>query len=656
MSRLYGWAGRMLDIDLSTGKIEKEPLSRDWATEYVGGSGFLARILYDEVGPEVDALSPENIALVGAGPLCGTLAPSAGRYEVAAKSPLTGIYGRSSGGGNFGPEMKWAGYDVIIVRGKSESPVYLWIEDDHVELRDASHLWGQTISATRGMICDELGDPDIASLLVGPAGENLCFQSAIISDLTRAAGKCSIGAVWGSKKFKGVAVRGSRGVNVAKPAEFLELCKALCQRFKEDPLYETHSKYGTLSWVGAAYSRSPVGKGLTGGLGAKDIEEAAFDPLIEKNLACFGCPLHCSHFLNVKEGKYKGTKGEGLEGNVQIWGIGMRTLSAAFLARYNTLCNELGLNVDAPANSINWAMNLWQAGIINKADTDGLEITWGNEDVVLELTRKIAYKEGFGELLDGYPLRAAKRLGKGAERYASHNKGSYTYNFGPGVGTQLHYTLALNVATRGFDHLTGGPTIYTADFRNEWGITHELLARLGQERYGDPKVLIEPWTADPKKAHVVYDFENLCAAADMTGICKFATRYCLCVTGINVQDISELLTTATGEKFTAEDVIKAAEREFALERAFNAREGIRRIDDYPFFLRWLVEHGEPNPVFNYEELPVTLENYDLVLDEYYRVQGCDLETGIPTRAKLEQLGLNNVAEDLAKRKVHRSKG
>ena len=153
------------------------------------------------------------------------------------------------------------------------------------------------------MICDELGDPDVATLLIGPAGENLCFMSCIISDLTRAAGKNSIGAVWGSKKFKGVAARGSQGVNIAQPAEFLKLCKALCQRLKEDPLYETHSKYGTLSWVGGAYSRSPVGKGLTGGQGAQAIEEPAFDPLIEKNLACFACPLHCSHFLSVKEGK-----------------------------------------------------------------------------------------------------------------------------------------------------------------------------------------------------------------------------------------------------------------------------------------------------------------------------------------------------------------
>ncbi len=337
MVTTYGWAGKILDINLTTGKIETESLSKDWATKYIGGSGFMARVLYNEVGPEVDALSPENIALIGQGPLSGTLAPSSGRYEVAAKSPLTGIYGRSNGGGNFGPEMKWAGYDLIIIRGKSENPVYLWIEDDHVELRDASNLWGQTISVARRMICDELGDPDIATLLIGPAGENLCFTSCIISDLTRAAGRTSIGAVWGSKKFKGVAARGSQGVNIAHPAEFLQLCKALSKRFKEDPLYETHVKYGTISWVGSAHGRGRSSGGEVGGKRRIGIEETDFDSLIEKNLACFGCPLHCSHFLNVKEGKYKGTKGEGIEGNVQIFAMGMRTCNSGFLCQYTNL-------------------------------------------------------------------------------------------------------------------------------------------------------------------------------------------------------------------------------------------------------------------------------------------------------------------------------
>ena len=454
-----GWAGKILNVDLTTRKIETESLSKEFAIKYLGGSIFGARILYDEVGPEVDALSPENIIIIGQGPLSGTLAPSASRYQLVTKSPLTGILGRSNGGGNFGPEMKWAGYDLIIIRGKSENPVYLWIEDDHVELRDASHLWGQATFTARHLIHDEIGDPDIATLLIGPAGENLCFSSAVICDTSRAAGRCSIAAVWGSKKLKGVAVCGSTGVNVAKPADFLQLCKTLWQRFKQSPFYESHGRYGTLSWVGGAYSRFAAATKVTG-MGrierAEALEETAFKPLLEKDLACFGCPMHCNHFFNVKRGKYKGTRGEGLEGNQQIFAMGMRAHNAAFLCRFVNLCSELGLNTDAPGAAINWAMHLWEAGIITKADTDGLELTWGNEDTILELVRKMAYKEGFGEILDSHPLRGADKLGRGSEMYASHGKGAYIFNFGPGIMSTLSYTLACNVATRGFHHLTGG--------------------------------------------------------------------------------------------------------------------------------------------------------------------------------------------------------
>ncbi len=651
MATMNGWAGKILKVDLSEHKIESEVLPRDWAEKYVGGSGFGARVLYDEVGPDIDPLDPKAVIIIGQGPLSGTLAPASGRYELVAKSPLTGIYARSNGGGNFGPEMKWAGYDLIIICGKSENPVYLWIEDDHVELRDASHLWGHTTWETRQMICQELGDPDVATLLIGPAGENLCFSSCVISDLSRAAGKCSIGAIWGSKNLKGVACRGSKGVTVAKPKDLLLLSNSLRKRFKEDPLYETHTRYGTTGWVGGAYARSPLVRMLFA-KGSEAIEEKAFAPLYKKKLACFGCPLHCSNFYDVKKGKYKGTKGEGIEGNLQLWvGIGCRGFDAAFLCRVNNLCNQLGVNLDSLGAAINWAMTLYEAGIITKADTDGLEVTWGNEDVMLELLRKMAYKEGFGELLDTHPVRAAQRLGRGSEKYATHTKGLYAGMAGTGIGTSLAYTLALNVATRGFDHLVGGPTIYSLGMREEWGITREYLSKLGQERYNDPNSLTEPWSADAVKAQVVYEFENLCAICDMTGVCKFASWWALSLTGLGMADFSKLLSVTTGLNFAEEDLVRAAEREFMLERAYNAREGIRRVHDYPFSLRWQLEHGEPHPIYDHRMLPVKFEDYDMVLDEYYSLRGCDLKTGIPTRAKLEKLGLKDVADDMEKRKI-----
>ena len=656
---LYGWAGKILNVDLTTGKIETEALDKDWAKKYIGGNGFGARILYDEVGPEVDPLSPENIAVITQGPLAGTLAPASGRCEVVAKSPMTGILARSNVGGNFGPEMKWAGYDIITIRGKSEKPVYLWIAGDHVELRDASHLWGKDVWEAQPIIADELKDTvadkhyhaNIATLLIGPAGEHLALTSCIMCGPSRSVAAGSIGAVWGSKNLKGIAIWGNKGVNLARPAEFLQVCKTLRENFKDDPLYETVREWGTISWVGGAYSRSPAGKAMSGGVRNEAIEESGFKPLVERSLACHGCPLHCSHFLNVKEGKYAGTKGEGLEGFVQILALIWKTPSAAFLTKYNNMCNQLGLSNSAVGPAISWAMALWKAGIITEEDTDGIKVTEGNEDAILELTQKIAYRDGFGEILADYPLRSARKVGKGSDMYATHNKGMHAYGFNPGIATTLEYTLAHNVATRGFDHLTGGPSIYAPNMRDEWGITTELLTKLGQERYGDPEIFTDVWGGKPQKAKVVYDYENMMIMADMTGLCKFVTRFNLVISGMDLAPMGELLTAATGEVFTTEDMVKAAERQFALERAYNAREGIRRIDDYPFFLWWQLKHGEANPLFNYEEVPVKLENYDVVLDEYYKLRGCDLKTGIPTRETLERLGLKDVADDLENRQI-----
>ncbi len=215
MTNWNGWAGRILFVDLETRKIEVEELSREFALKYVGGSGFGSRLLYDMSRPGLDAFDPASPMIIGQGPLSGTLAPASGRYQLVAKSPLTGFFMRSNGGGNFGPEMKWAGYDLIVVRGASEKPVYLWIEDDEVEIRDASHLWGKTTWDTLSTIRSELGDQEIAALTIGPAGENLCYSSCVLSDISRAAGKGGLGAIWGSKKLKAIAIRGSRGVNVA---------------------------------------------------------------------------------------------------------------------------------------------------------------------------------------------------------------------------------------------------------------------------------------------------------------------------------------------------------------------------------------------------------------------------------------------------------
>lgn len=640
----YGWAGRILDVDLSRMSISKEPLLLDFAIKYIGGSGFGIRRLYDEVGPEVDPLGPDNVIYVTQGPLGGTLSPSSGRYDLVTKSPLTGIFLRTNGGGFFGPELKWAGYDLIIIRGKSERPVYLWISNDDAQLRDASHIWGKDTWTTERMIRDELGDPEIKTLKIGPAGENLSLSACVIGDLSRAAGKGAIGAVFGSKKLKAIAVRGTKGVNIAHPDQLEKIYDELVKKVKGDPMYDAMRRDGTVHTVWAVSrlsERLPIFSRLT----AAEFREKYFD----KSEACFNCDLHCSHYYTVKEGKYKGTKGEGLEANCLVFGSLLTKIgNPAFSCKYNNVCNQLGLHIDHPGTAIGWAMALFKDGIITKEDTDGIELTYGNEEAVLELTHKMAYNEGFGAVLNGYPLRAAEQIGKGSELYMSHTKGMPRSP----LSINVTWMLALSVATRGADHLIGARTLWTSNRAPE--ITDEILKRLGEERYGDPNMFIDPWNIS-KKGRFIFDAENEYALCDCTGTCKFRVSTLPC-NGLRNEDFAKLLSATTGVNYTEQSVAEAGEREMCLERAFNARQGIRRIDDYPPPFYWELKYGQRHPRIDYKALPIDMNAYDKMLDEYYKWRGCDLETGIPTQQKLEQLGLKDVADDLIKRGILLEKG
>ncbi|MBI2860097.1 MAG: aldehyde ferredoxin oxidoreductase family protein [Chloroflexi bacterium] len=638
----YGWAGTVLEVDLASGDIQRKPLSRDFAREYIGGSGFGVKLLYDELEPGADPLGPENIIIIGQGPLAGTAAPSSGRYEMVSKSPVTGLYLRSNGGGFFAPEMRWAGYDLIIIRGRAEQPVYLNIADDRAELRPAAGVWGLNTWDTEKAIRQELGDDNVQVLKIGPAGEKLCLTSCVIANLSNAAGRMGTGAVWGSKNLKAIAISSSRKkASVARPGEFRKLSRELEARARQDPAYELHTRCGNLAWVSDGFIKQAYGNAFSGLLSDRFQETLYGD-----SVGCYNCSLKCRHYYEVKEGKYKGTTGDGLHTNAVMYGgIILGINDPAFVATYNTICNQLGLNVDVPGNAIAWAMELYSRGIITKEDTDGVELTRGNEEAVLTLVDKIARKEGFGAVLDTYPLRAAEAVGRGSERYAAHVKGAPSR--GTGIELSWEWTLGLAVATRGRDHLTGSPCITTPGLNEE--LTGDMLGKLGQERYGDPRVIAEAWYYSPQKARFVYDQENVYACHDMTGICKYMGAMCLYVSGMNYQDFASLLTAATGIDYTAEDMVRAGERQLLMERAFNAREWVRRIDDHPFPLYWKLKTGEVHPDYKYGGQ--FEESYERLLDEYYRLRGCELETGIPTGEKLREMGLEAIAEDLARRGI-----
>jgi aldehyde:ferredoxin oxidoreductase len=309
----------------------------------------------------------------------------------------------------------------------------------------------------------------------------------------------------------------------------------------------------------------------------------------------------------------------------------------------NNLCNQLGVHVQQPYHSIGWAIKLYEEGIITKEDTDGLELVRGNEEAVLELTRKIAYKEGFGAILDGFPVRSAEMLGRGSDEYISHGKGHTDHGWAHGIGN-MRGILGNSVATRGYDHLTGAQSQTQPGYREQYPDEH--LRKLGKERYNDPEAFLKPFSPDPIKAQEVFDNETTYGMCDMTGTCHFASHQTFITEGVHDEDFSQLMSTATGIDFNVDELSKAAQRKSLLERSFNAREGIRRIDDYPYPFHYQLKHGEEHPRIDSSKFQYGIKEYDMVLDEYYRLRGCDLETGIPTREKLESLGMKDVADDL----------
>ena len=640
---MFGWSGTILRVDLTEEKINKEPLPMQVAKNFIGGSGIAAKILYDEVGAEVKPYDPENRLIFSTGPLTGTLSPASGRLNVTTKNPLSMGYGDSNSGGFWAPELKFAGYDVLVIQGKAKKPVYIWIDDDHVELRDASHLWGKTTWETEDTIREELGDPHIEVACIGPAGENIVRYACTIISRSRAPGWGGNGPVMGSKNLKAIAVRGSKGVKIARPREFEDACLEAHEAIKEAPMFKKFSREGqpliTVLGQGPSVGGLPSGTNCCYNFREAMIPEAYFDKCtadymwktqVVKSRACFNCPMHCSHWLVVREGPYAGTMGEGWEYNTQVEGYKMGIFNQAWVTKYNNTCNELSLDIDGAGSAIAWAMECYEKGIITLKDTDGIELTWGNEEVVLKLLDKIAHREGFGNLLAEGVYRASKKLGKGSERYAHYGKGGcearIDHRYGHG------YALGQAVSTRGPDHLKGCPMI-------EFGLySPEHLMELGLP----PKTAADVTITDGK-AEVVRWGERISILCDSINICKNVTHYYY--TFMQEPTFAKLISSATGWDVTPEELIKCANRINAIQKAYNCRSGVggREEDKLPRRL-----HEDPIKT----AVPIiTRESLEKMKDEYYALRGWDVKTGFPTRESLEELGLKYVADDLEKQGV-----
>ena len=625
-------------IDLTTGNSETRLIPIEMRRKYIGGRGLDMYLLYNHTKAGVDPLGPDNVALISAGLLVGTLASASARTHVGGKSPLTGYVGSANVGGFFGPEMRLAGFDHLVIKGKAEKPVYLWIHDGEIEIRDAEHIWGTDSRETQSLIRQELGDDDIQSLCIGQAGENLVKYACIRTSIKNSAGRTGIGAIWGSKNLKAVAARGMMDINIAHPIQALEYNKEIIDQVVSAKVSKTMQKLGTPFIWGVTNSTGLVRTRnfqLNQLVNADDIEPESLEEDMVGTAGCFGCQVHCRGKYIIKEGEYKGTYDEGPEYTSQgAFGSEVGCTSKNTVLVGNHLVNYYGMDNLETGSMISWAMELYEKGILTQKDTDGLDLSWGNDEAVIELVHKIARREGIGDILADGPMEAAKRIGKDSEKFLVHVKGM----------SNLHSderptpALALNIAvsSRGSDHLRGRPAI------DLYHLPEKVLRGI----YSNPIPYDGPLTSDYRdyegKSWQVMWQEHLYQAVDCLGICKYHTIFL----GPNMPAYEEwvkLIYLNTGLAFSAEEIYRAGERGYNMERLFNIREGLTRDDDQ------LVDryHDEPTPL----GLPVVRgrsidrDKFKVMIDEYYRHHGWDTN-GVPTKKKLEELGLDQEPSNL----------
>lgn len=618
---MNGYGGSILRVDLTSGNITRQPTDPAEARAFLGGRGLNIKRLWEEVPAHTDGLSPENKVIFGVGPLAGSLFPGGSRFNVSGMSPQTGILGDSNAGGFFGPELKFAGVDQLIVEGRSDKPVYLVVWDDWVEIRDASGIWGLDVTEATEAIRADLGDRDVQTAVIGPAAENGVRFAGVFSNLVRAAARTGMGSVMASKNLKAVAVRGTGTVPVADLRRFQELIDMVDERIYSHDEYEVRVRLGTTKLVTAL---NAIGAGVTRHFqsGVFEYADQVSGEMIEarfkiKSKACFSCTIPCSRFLVIDDPRFPGLKLEGpeyepLAGFTSRIGNG----DLAFGLRCVDLANRYGMDAITLTEVISWAMECHQRGILTPADTDGLDLSWGNQEAVLALIDKIMRREGFGDFLADGVRAAAARLGGGSEEIAMHAKGLEVFQSDPrGIKA---YALGNAVSSRGADHLRSEPWF---EFSGD--------AEEGIRRYG---VAESAFRLEHKgKGRVVKHFEEMAAVCDSLGVCKNTYNN---MEVLDWQETADLLNASTGWDMTGEEVRQAGERIVNLERLFIAREGITRKDDtLPH--RFLAEPLGP------PESPSAGATVDLdqMLDEYYEVRGWDVATGLPTAAKLAELGL-----------------
>lgn len=610
---MSGYAGKVLRVNLTQEQLNSEPLRMDWARQFIGGKGLAARYLYELTEPGVDSFSPDNVIVLMTGPLTGTVTTTMSRIVLATKSALTGTFLDSYAGGYFPAELKFAGFDAIIISGRAEAPVYLWVRDGVAELREADNLWGLDTHSCTDLVL-KATDEKAKVATVGAAGENRVRFANVAFDKYHFAGRGGGGAVMGSKNLKAIAVRGTQGSRAFKinsdPA-FLSLVREVIKKeIRENPGEQWAITDGTPFVLSLSNMTGilPTRNFQTGVYEKADEinSDALKDKILLKHVStCFSCAIGCRNETEVREGKYKGLRGEGPEyETLAMAGSNVGIGRIETIAKFNDECSRLGLDTISTGNVIAWAMELFQRGILTRNELDGLELAFGNEDVYVQMPEVIAYRRGIGDILAEGVMRAAQRIGRGSERYAVHAKGQEYPAYDPRGSVAM--ALAYATSDRGACHMRA------------WPVAYEAFGKL------------DPFTTEGKAQLVVKDQMRTSLRWSLVG-CDFYA--------VNFDTMAMLLSHVMEEPMATEDLKKVGRRIWNLTRIFNVREGFsRKHDAIPPRIS-----TDPLPDGNPKGRVVREEEFQRMLDEYYKLWGWDLD-GRPTRETLRELGLNDLVQ------------
>jgi aldehyde:ferredoxin oxidoreductase len=623
--------GQILDIDLSEETLKFSPFADECVREYLGGRGINVKFIYDNIPPGTDPFSPKNILTLSCGLLTGTAAPASSRLHINALSPQTGLLGSSNVGGGFGAQMRACGIQQLIIRGKAPNPVYLWIDGDSIEIRNARSIWGLETWATQEQLKNKFGSQKLNILTIGPGGENGTLFGCILTDRDHVAGRTGMGTVMGSKNLKAIVIKEQKQkIPFRSDPNGYDAIKRYIWQIKNSPHYKTVKKHG-----GAGYVKWADDLGILSTRNYRDYRFEAADQIDGKNLeknitrrrGCAGCPIQCKAELEFQNGKLKGSRAVRPEFEPMLAlgsKCGLSDLDT--LVYLDNLCTRLGIDSISAGGAIAFAMDLYDRGILTLNDTDGIDLVWGNGESMETLINQMCYGDGLGGILAKGVRRAAQSIGRGAERYAPHVKGLELSGYHPDniMGTALGYA----VASRG------------ADFNDIYAtMEYKWLPDEERQEFGSPKV------ADLKsihgKAELVRRSMIIGVVLDSLGLCKLPALCLICTYDLVAE--TELTAALLGQPLGVSDLFSAGERIVNLERLFNLRHGASDADDRlpdMFFEKEYNAGEEPSKPHEWME-PMK--------KEFYQVMGWD-EKGHPTQEKLEGLGIfpiSNVAQPAA---------